>query len=119
MLKRPHYIALGLVVVLTLIIMNLPTQTKAWLKMSIGGLFTPTLGLAGSAREVAARAGDALVPRSELLRQNDALRKENQQLQFRAMQIEQLAQENARLRQLYNWQKTTPWKLKLARVVLR
>jgi len=44
MLKRPHYIALGLVVMLTLAILNLPSQTRARLKSGIGGFFLPLFG---------------------------------------------------------------------------
>ena len=59
------------------------------------------------------------MPRRELLKLNDGLRRENQQLRLQAMQAEETARENARLRQLVGWQRQTPWKLKLARVVLR
>ena len=47
------------------------------------------------------------------------LRRENQQLRIQAMQAEETARENDRLRQLLGWQRQAPWKLKLARVVLR
>ena len=46
MLRRPHYIALALVVVSTLIILNLPSQTMARLKVGIGSVFLPLFGLA-------------------------------------------------------------------------
>ena len=104
MLRRPHYIALGLVVLLTLIILNLPSQTTARLKLGIGSVFLPLFGLARSAHHMAAEAGDAVVPRRELLRLKTALRRENQQLRLQAMQAEETARENARLRQLVGWQ---------------
>jgi rod shape-determining protein MreC len=47
------------------------------------------------------------------------VRRENQQLQLRAFQAEEAVRENHRLRELLGWQKQSPWKLKLARVVLR
>jgi len=119
MLKRPHYIALGLVVLLTLVILNLPSQTSARLKLGIGSLFLPLFGLASSSQHLAGAAGDTVVPRGELLRLNDNLRRENQQLRLQARQAEETARENARLRQLLDWQPRTSWKLKLARVVLR
>ena len=59
------------------------------------------------------------MPRRELLKLNESLRRENQQLPLQAMQAEETARENARLRQLLGWQQQTSWKLKLARVVLR
>ena len=119
MLKRLHYIALGLVVLLTLVILNLPSQTSARFKQGIGSLFLPLFGLASSSQQLAGTAVDAVVPRGELLKLNDDLRRENQQLRFQAMQAQETSSENPRLRQLVGWQRQTPWKLKLARVVLR
>ena len=119
MIKRPHYIALGLVVLLTLAILNLPSQTSARFKLGIGGLFLPLFGLASSSQQVTGTLGDAVVPRRQLLRLNDDLRRENQQLRLQALQAQETSNENARLRQLVGWQRQTSWKLKLATVVLR
>jgi len=119
MLKRPHYIALGLVVLLTLVILNLPSQTSARFKLGIGSLFLPLFGLAGSSQQLAGTMGDTVVSRRELLRLNDELRRENQQLRLQAMQAQETGSENARLRQLVGWQRQTSWKFKLAKVVLR
>ena len=119
MLKRPHYIALGLVVLLTLLVLNLPSQTAARLRLGIGSLFLPLFGLAASTQQLAGAAGDAALPRWELLKLNEALRRENQQLRLQASQAQETASENARLRQLVGWQRQKTWKLKLAKVVLR
>jgi rod shape-determining protein MreC len=119
MLKRSHYIALSLMVLLTLIVLNLPGQTAARLKLAIGSLFLPLLGLTGSSQQLAARAADTLVPRRELLKQNEQMRREEQQLQIRLIQAQEAMRENNRLRELLGWQKQSTWKLKLARVVLR
>jgi rod shape-determining protein MreC len=119
MLRRPHYIALGLIVVLTLVILNLPGRTTARIKLGIGSLFLPLFGLAGSTHEVAGAAENALTTKGELARQNETLHRENQQLRLQAIQAEETARENARLRQLLGWQQHSHWKLKLARVVLR
>ena len=118
MLKRPHYIALGLVVLLTLLVLNLPSQTAARFRLGIGSLFLPLFGLAASTQQVTDAAGDAALPRRELLRLNEGLRQENQQ-RLQALQAQETASENARLRQLVSWQHQTTWKLKLAKVVLR
>ena len=119
MLKRSHYIALSLVVLLTLVIVNLPNQTTARLKLALGNLFLPGFGLARSSRQLAGQAGDALVPRSELLRQNEMLLRKNQQLTIHTNQVEEIARENDRLRQLLGWKQHQRWNLKLASVVLR
>jgi rod shape-determining protein MreC len=119
MLRRPHYIALGLIVLLTLVILNLPGQVTARLKLGIGSLFLPLFGLASSTHQLAGAAADALTPRRELLKQNENLRRENQQMQLQVRQAEEIARENVRLRKLVEWQRQSPWKLKLAKVVLR
>src|SRR5947208_16325341 len=82
MLKRPHYIALALVVVLALAILNLPSQTRARLKSGIGGSFLPWFGLTSSSQRLVERASNAIVPRGELLRLNETLRQENEQLRL-------------------------------------
>jgi len=119
MLKRPHYIALGLIVVLTLIISNLSDRTTARLKAGIGSLFLPLFGLASSGRQVAGRAEDTFMSKGELLRENESLRHENQQLRVQAARAEEIERENARLRQLFGWQQQTRSKLKLAKVIAR
>src|SRR5690349_18174902 len=119
MLKRSHYIAFGLIVLLTLTIMNLPSHTKARMKQGIGSLFAPPFGLTRTAREAAAKAGDYVVPRSELMKQNEALRQENQQLRLQLQETEKGLKENDRLRQLLALQQRNPLKLRLANVVLR
>jgi rod shape-determining protein MreC len=110
--------ALGLVVLLTLIILNLPNRTTTRLKLRIGSAFVPLFGLAGSSHEAAAEAGDTVMPRKELLKQLETLRQDNRELRIQAWQAEEAARENDRLRKLLGWQRQAPWKLKLARVVL-
>jgi rod shape-determining protein MreC len=119
MLKRPQYIVLGLVVVLTLLILNLPSKTMARLKLGIGSSFVPLFGLASSADRLASRGGDAVLPRSEVLRENNALRQQNQELRFEAAREGELTRENDRLRKLLGWQQQQSRKYKLAKVVLR
>jgi rod shape-determining protein MreC len=119
MLKRPHYIALGVIVFLTLVILNLPSKTTARMKLGLGSLFVPLFGLASSAQQLGSKTGDALLPRSELHRQKEALERQNQELRLQLMQAEGMLRENDRLRQLLNWQQHKNWKLKPANVVLR
>ena len=119
MLKRPHYMALGLVGLLTLILLNLPHHTANQIKLAIGSLFLPLFGVAKSTQQLSGRGADALVPRSELLKQNEQFRQANQELQIRAMQADGLLRDNERFAQLFGWQKQSQWKVRLARVVAR
>jgi rod shape-determining protein MreC len=118
MLKRPHYFAIGLVVLLTLMIWNLPGRTAARLKLGLGSVFVPLFGLISSGQQLTSKAADTFVSRGELLRQNDTLRHENQELKIQAIQADELRRENSRLRQLFGWQQQSKWQLKLCRVVL-
>jgi rod shape-determining protein MreC len=118
MLKRSHYIALGIVVVLTLVLLNLPAHTTARLKVAISSVFLPLFGLAHTSDQAANKAGDMITTRSELLKQNEKLNNDNQQLRLQVMQAQETTRENARLRQNIGWKETRPWKMKLAKVVL-
>jgi rod shape-determining protein MreC len=119
MLKRPYLIALGLITVLLLIIWTLPPKTMAGFKSAIGSLFVPLQGVSSTGHDAADRTTDALTPKSELLKELDRLRKENQQLKLQEVQARQFEQENARLRQAVGWQQQKKWELKLGRVILR
>ena len=57
--------------------------------------------------------------KSEIIRQNNQLRRDLAQFKIAAMQADEQARENARLTQLLGWQARQPWRMKLARVVLR
>ncbi len=119
MLRRTHYIALGLVVVLTLVMLNLPSKTTARLKLVIGSLFVPLFGLANAGHQMAGKAGDTALSRAELVQRLEALSAENKELSLQMARLEALTNENARLRQLFAWQQEHPRKFKLARVVLQ
>lgn len=119
MFKRPYYIAVALVAVLTLLVLNLPSHTTARVKTALGSVFLPLFGMADGTRRAAGRATDNLLPKSELIAANDALRRENQELRLQLAQAETIAKENERLRQLVGWQKQSRWKVKLARVIYR
>lgn len=121
MLKRPQYVAVGMVVLLALLILNLPGRATARLKIAIGSLFLPLFGLASGAQQATGKAGDALLSRGALARQNESLRRENEQLRLQAMQAEEMARENDRLRRLFQWEQQSRWKsrLRLAHVILR
>lgn len=111
--------ALGLVGLLTLILLNLPHHAADRMKLAISSLYLPLFGFTKSSQQVAAKASDAMLSRSQLLKQNEDMRRAMQEWQVRAMQAEAAMRENDRLRQLFGWQKQSPWKLRLARVEAR
>src|ERR1044071_5752126 len=119
MLKRPHYIALSVVVLLTLILLNLPGHTAARLKLAIGSVFLPLFGLANSSDQLANKAGDAITTRAQLSKENETLRRENQELRLQAQQAQGTTRGNARLRQVGALQQTKAWEMKIGKIVLR
>jgi rod shape-determining protein MreC len=119
MFKQKNYLALGAVVFVAIILLSLPTRATSRLKLAVGSWFLPLFGLAGAAQQLPADLADSVLPRRELLRQFDALRRENQQLRSQSVQSIAIARENSQLRAMFNWQKQSPWNLKLANVVMR
>src|SRR4026208_1253387 len=119
MLNRPHYIALGVVLLLTIVLLKLPTRAKANLKLAISGLFLPADALAGSSEDLAVRSSYALLSRDELIRQLQEQQKTNQLWQIYTRRAEEWKRENDRLRDALGLQRQYPWKLKPARVVGR
>jgi len=120
MLKRSQYLAFGLVIVLVLVVLNLPPSATARLKLAIGSLFLPLFGLSSAGQQAAAQGTAALLPRRELINENDRLRRENEQLKIQAAQWDVVRRENDRLSRLFGrQQQLANWKLKFARVVAR
>ncbi len=119
MFKQKNYLALGAVVLVVVLIFSLPPHATDRLKLAIGSLFLPLLGLAGTAQQLPVAAADAVLTRRELLQQVENLRRENDRLKVLALQAGAIARENDQLRSALGWQRQAPWKLKLANVVLR
>jgi len=119
MFRKPQYIILGLVVGLVVVVLNLPQETAARFKLAIGSLFLPLFGISSASQNLAGKAGNAVVPRAELLRELDQIHKENEQLKFQARQSAEILRENEQLRRQVGFAQNTPWKLKAVRVVGR
>jgi len=117
MLKRQYSIATGLVLLIVLVLLNLPEQPAARIKLALGGLFLPLFSMAGSVQHLTQQVGNSLVPRGTLLKQLEQLQKENEELRQQLMQIQDAWRENAQLRQALGWQRRVPWQLKPARVI--
>jgi len=119
MFKPKNYLALGAVLIVAVVLLSLPTHVTSRLKRAVGSWFLPLFGLASAGQQLPADLADSVLPRRELLQQIDQLRRDNQQLKSQAVQTAAIARENDQLRTLLNWQKQAPWKLKLAKVIMR
>jgi rod shape-determining protein MreC len=119
MFKQKHYLALGAVTLVALLIFSLPPLATSRLKLAVSSLFLPLFGIVNTAQQLPADLADSVLPRRELLKQIDSLRHKNEQLQVQELQTVATARENDQLRSLLGWQKQTPWKLKLANVIAR
>ncbi len=119
MFKQNNYIAAGIVVVVAVLILSLPSSATSHLKLALGSLFLPLFGLANAGGQLPADLADSALPRRELLHEVANLRAQVQQLQLAQLQAQATAQENDRFRDLYGWQQQQPWKFKLARVITR
>jgi rod shape-determining protein MreC len=118
-LKKAHYIALGTVLFVTLVLLRLPERSLSHFKAAIGSVFVPLFGLAGSSHRLAERAAQSVVPRQSLVAENERLRRQNGELLIRLQEAEAAARENERLRACFAWSRVNPSKLRLARVIAR
>jgi rod shape-determining protein MreC len=100
-------------------VLKLPPRVATQFKLAIGSLFLPLFGLSSTATSGAEKAGNAIVPRSELLRQNEQLRRENAELRVQMQREAEFERENERLRAMLGFQKVAPWKLRAAHVIAR
>jgi len=119
MFKKKRYIALTIVALAALVLLNLPANTSARLRLAISSQFLPLFGLANVSQDVAGSTAELVLSKRELIRQNNQLRSEIQQLKIQSAQTAEIARENARLTQLVGWKAKQPAPMKLARVVLR
>jgi rod shape-determining protein MreC len=118
-MKRVHYIAFACVIVLTIIVLKLPPRVATQFKLAIGSLFVPLFGLSTSAQQAAEKTGNTIVPRSELLKQNNDLRRENAELHVQLQREAGFERENERLRAMLGYAQTAQWKLRAAHVIAR
>ena len=118
-LKRPQYIALSVVVLLTIILLKLPTRAAANFKRAVSGMFAPLFGLSDSTENLAVKSSYWVLPRHALVQRIDELEKEQQANAIRLMQAEEVMKQNARLSAQIYTARQFPWNKKLARVVSR
>lgn len=99
--------------------LKLPARTATQFKLAIGGLFLPLFGLAGSTQQLVEKTGQTLLPRKDLLQQNENLRQENAEMKVRLQRETELERENERLRALLGFQKMAPLNKRPAHIIAR
>lgn len=119
MFKRAHYVAMSAVLLLVLLLLSLPDQAAARVKLAISALFIPLFGLSQSTQTATGKVADVALPRGVLLNQMEQLRQENERLRVVQMQADAVKLENDRLRQMIQLKPQTAWKPRLAKVVGR
>ncbi len=118
-MKRRHYIAFAIVIVLTIIVLKLPPRTATQFKLAIGSLFLPLFGLASSSQQIAEKAGNAIVPRKDLLKQNEELRRENAEMRVSCSATLSWSARTNASRAMLGFQKLSQFKIKPAHVIAR
>ena len=77
MYKKAPYVAVGAVVLVVIILLNLPGGVSVRLKHAVGSLFAPLFGLTNSGKQLADKTVDASVPAAFLMRRNESLSRED------------------------------------------
>jgi rod shape-determining protein MreC len=119
MFRKPQLIAVGAVLLVVLVLLNLPEQPAARTRLAVSSLFLPLFGLVSTAQRVVSEVRRAVVPRTLLLREVSELRAENRTLHLQVAQLRAADAENQRLRRVVGWQQASPWKSKACRVIAR
>ena len=120
MFKQKHYLALGAVTLVALLIFSLPPRATSRLKLAVGSLFLPLFGLVEHRPATARRPPPTRPAATRIAQGSRAISgAKTSSFAFKRMQAAATARENDQLRALLGWQRQTPWKLKLANVVMR
>ncbi len=119
MFKRAHYVAMSAVLILVLLLLSLPDQTAARVKLAVSALFLPLFGLSQSTQTATGKVADMTLPKGVLINQMEQLRRENEAMRLLQMQFDAVKLENDRLRQMIQMKPQTPWKPRVAKVIGR
>jgi rod shape-determining protein MreC len=117
--KRPQYIALGVVVVLTIVLLKLPSRAASNFKLAIRGMFLPMDGVSSSTGDLVTKASYGVLPRHLLVQKIEELEHKLQSEQVRLAQADEVLKENTRLRAQFNMPRQYFWNKQLARVIAR
>ena len=119
MRKTSYQITCGIVVILSLLLLNLPPRAAMRAKGWAGHCFLPLFGLQKGLQEIGEKAVDSALPRSELLNELNKLHQTNQILRMDQARLEGVLRENIRLKEQLQLRGNVRGQLRLARVVGR
>jgi rod shape-determining protein MreC len=117
--RRKQILIFSIAGLLALVILGLPEQSAQRIKRVLGGVFLPLFGLVHSSTKTIESAGNTVIPKADLIRELDQLRRDHQELKVQASQYQEIIRENNRLREALGWAKRTGWKLQAAQVIGR
>lgn len=119
LLKKPQLIALGVMVLATVVLLKLPSRAAANLKLALAGFFLPAYGVAETAADAANAATYNVLPHHVLVTRILELERSLAEAEALRMQSDALLQENNRLRAQMDLPRQLRWRLKPARVISR
>jgi len=119
MLKKKHFVGIMVTALVSLVVLALPTRLSLQIRSGLSNVFLPLFGLASATQSAGEEVAVKLMPRGRLESELSRLQRENSELQVQLAAADETTQENQRLRQQVGWKSSTPWNLKLGRVVLR
>jgi len=119
MRARSYQYAFGIIIVLTVVLLNLPPHTADRVKTVAGHFFLPLFGAKKGIEYTGGTVVDASLPRSALLQQIEILQHTNDVLTMQLQQSRGAALENVRLRAQLELRNRPAAQMQLARVVGR
>lgn len=119
MFKRPLYIVCGLALGTALAVFVMQSALGNRMKMLVGSFFVPLFGLSSTLEAGTEKAAEKIVPKSVVQKELNELKIENKRLRMLGTQAESVFLENNRLRNQLQWQKESPWKMRLGKVIGR
>ena len=115
MLKRAHSIVAVVVGLLLLLLLNLPPGASSRLKLALGGIFLPLLGLSSASHSFVDAASYQMLPRSTLVAEVRRLEQENAALRVESALGAEAMAENQRLRAQLGSVPRGAWRPKIGR----
>ena len=119
MRKLSYQIAFGIIIVLSLLLLNLPPHASMRVKGWAGHFFLPLFGIQKGIQQAGGKVVDSALPRSQLLYELNTLHQTNQLLRMELTRLDGVARENVRLKAQLQLKENIRGPLRLARLLGR